>query len=133
MEAHQQLEINYCLKPHLNLKHLTIIIILMITQTKVNKTKTMKQTKRAILEESRAPLHCSFAPKMLQSYNNIENKFALLILSRKLASIILLRVRKNLQLFKKITTTPPRFSHSHSIFPMFDSKAQICPSACHLS
>lgn len=67
-EAHQQVEINYCLKPRLNLKRLTIII-LMITQTKVNKTKTMKQTKRAILEESRAPqaplLICSKdAPKL---------------------------------------------------------------------
>lgn len=79
----------------------------------------MKQTNRAILEMSRAPqaplLICS---KMLQSYNNIEIKFDLPILSRILASrhsIHLLRVSKNLQLFKKITTTPPRFSHSLSI------------------
>lgn len=48
----------------------------------------MKQTKRAILEVSRAPqaplLICS---KMLQCYNNIEIKFDLLILSRILADV----------------------------------------------
>lgn len=51
----------------------------------------MKQTKRAILEVSHAPqaplLICS---KMLQSYNNIETKLDLLILSSILAGIHLL-------------------------------------------
>jgi len=73
----------------------------MITQ-KINKTKTMKQTKRAILEVSRAPqaplLICS---KMLQSYNNIETKLDLLILSSILAGIHLLSEQESPIILKK--------------------------------
>lgn len=97
----------------------------------------MKQTKRAILEVSRAPqaplLICS---KMLQCYNNIEIKFDLLILSRILAHVEIFWE------WARISNSPIIKNNTHNstlilplplYIPMYDCNAHICPSACHLS